>query len=271
MVAVDDGAQIHTLTAGEGPRVVLVHGLTSNVDDLGPLAERLIDAGYSVTGVDQRGHGRSTVGAGGFGAARQARDLRQVLEQLDLTGVTLVGHSMGGITILQLAIDHPDALADRVERLALLAAPTSLGSRWRRVATQLARLPQPQGLLPDHRRLRSIAAASVFGRRPSLFMIDQALASYFRCPPSTRRDATLGLRTYDVTGRLAEISAPTTVIVGDLDRIVPPGNALVAADRIPDARSVVLEGAGHMLIWERVEDLAREIALPGRAPFDALS
>lgn len=271
-VATDDGASIHTVTVDPGgdgshidshidSHIVLVHGLTSNLDDLGPIAERLIADGFPVTGIDQRGHGGSTVGRDGFGPERQARDLEQVLVELDIRDAVLVGHSMGGITILQMTLDRPAVADERSRGIVLLAAPTSLGARWRKAITELVRIPQPSALIPDRRRLRSATAASVFGRKPSLFMLDQALDSYFRCPEQTRRDATLGLRDYDVTDRLDQIEKPVRVIVGDRDRIVPPENALAAARLAPDAEPTVLAGVGHMLIWERVAEVADEIAV----------
>ena len=72
--------------------VVLVHGLTSNHHDWGPVAVRLVATGHRVIGLNQRGHGGSTVGTDGFGPARQGRDVGQTgvfRPELDGKPVTL--------------------------------------------------------------------------------------------------------------------------------------------------------------------------------------
>lgn len=236
----------------------MVHGLTSSIDDLGPIAEHLVAAGYSVTGVDQRGHGGSSVGHEGFGAERQGRDLAAVLAELDLRDALLAGHSMGGIASLQMALDDPDAVKRHLAGLVAIAAPTRLRAKWRRAITELVRIPQPDFLARDRGRLLP-AAAYVFGRRPSLFMLEQALDSYFRCPADTRRDATLGLQTYRVDRRLPDLEIPTLVVIGQADRLIPRGNAMATARKAPNARAVELLDAGHMLIWERHSELASEL------------
>ncbi len=263
-VDTDDGAEVHTVTAGSGPRVVLVHGLTSSIDDLGPIAERLVADGFSVTGVDQRGHGGSTVGTAGFGARRQAADLAIVLNALEIDDAVLVGHSMGGIASLTLATEGHDAM-NRVSGLVPVAAPTSLAASWQRALLKTAVVPIPSRLTEKPQQLRLIAGLTAFGPQPSLFMVDSALASFGRCSESTRQGATLGLAGYEVTSRLHEIEVPILVVTGRADRMVPAPNSGAVVRLSPHARQANHHRAGHMLVWEQADEVAIEIAAFARS------
>ena len=259
-VGTDDGAELNTVTAGEGPRVILIHGLTSCIDDLGPIAELLIADGFSVTGVDQRGHGGSTVGVDGFGAHRHAADLAAVLSELDVNGAVLVGHSMGGVASLTLAVENRADISARVSGLVAIAAPTSLAPRREQLLAKLAALPIPALLTARPGPSRIAAGWLAFGRDPSLFILDEALASFNRCPEATRREAMLGLTSYHLTDDLHRIELPVLVITGGADRLVSPANSGAVVRRVADARCIDYPGAGHAVTWERHQEIAVEIA-----------
>lgn len=268
-VTMDDGARISIVHArgagsgggGAGP-VVLVHGLTANVDDWGPVAERLVARGLDVVGIDLRGHGRSTLGADRFTPLRLSHDLAAVLEALDLRRAVLAGHSMGGMTVLALATGRPELMAERVAGLALLSTSANLDQlRFRLtipVGSQLS-LAVPD-LLDETVPVLGVAALSAFGERPSHFMLTQAVDSFQRCPPETRRAATAGLLRFSVADRLDAITVPTLVVCGTQDLVVPFGHSERLAERIAGARLVALPGAGHIIPWERPDHVADEIA-----------
>ena len=257
---VTNGA-VHANGVTAGP-VVLVHGLTSNIDDLGPVAERLVARGLDVVGVDLRGHGRSTLGADRFTPLRLGHDLAAVLEALDLRRAVLAGHSMGGMTVLALATGRPELMAERVAGLALLSTSANLDQlRFRLtipVGSQLS-LAVPD-LLDETVPVLGVAALSAFGERPSHFMLTQAVDSFQRCPPETRRAATAGLLRFSVADRLDAISVPTLVVCGTQDLVVPFGHSERLAESIAGARLVALPGAGHIIPWERPDRVANELA-----------
>ncbi len=252
---------MHATEGVTGP-VVLVHGLTSNVDDLGPVAERLVARGLDVVGVDLRGHGRSTLGSDRFTPLRLAHDLGAVLDALDLRRAVLAGHSMGGMTVLALATGQPELMAGRVAGLALLSTSASLDSlRFRLSIPVGSQLPLlVPDLLDDAVPVLGVAALSAFGDRPSHFMLAQAIASFQRCRPETRRAATAGLLRFSVANRLDTITVPTVVVCGTHDLVVPFSHSERIAAGIPGARLVALPGAGHLIPWERPDQVADEIA-----------
>jgi non-heme chloroperoxidase len=81
-------------TVGSGPPVVCLPGWSQAAEQFLPIAERLSSA-YQVIGLDHRGHGRSSQAAGGYRLHCLAADVRQMLVELELDRVTLLGHSMG--------------------------------------------------------------------------------------------------------------------------------------------------------------------------------
>jgi non-heme chloroperoxidase len=265
VVEVDDGAHIHTVRSGGGGGrpgpVVLVHGLTSNLHDWGPVAERLVAQGVEVIGVDLRGHGRSTMGRERYTPVRLAADLAQVLESLDVTGAVLAGHSMGGMAALALAVHHPELLGGPVTALALLSTAAQLGSARFRVTIPVgAQLPGSLAhALHDTTAALGVVALSAFGPQPSLFMLHQAVESFNRCPDATRRAATAGLIGFDVLDGLGAITVPTLVLSGTHDLIVPFVHSGVIASAIPGARLVALAGAGHLIPWERPDEVATHL------------
>ncbi len=265
-ITTDDGTVIAAFTAEptstepDTPHVVLVHGLTSNHDDMGPIAERLLDAGFAVTGIDQRGHGASTVGSEGFGGRRQGADLAQLLVGLDLTNLVLVGHSMGGMAIMNMLVDEPELTAERVRATVLVATSAAMDGPLNQLGLRLGS-QRPSDLIHAlKQRLVVATGLSIFGKKPSLFMIEQALESATRCPDETRRGATEGLLDHDVSGRLHRVATPTLVVVGDDDKLTPLEDNRQIATAITGAELVVIPGAGHQVIWEHPGQLADLIA-----------
>lgn len=112
MFADIDGNTLHYTSVGEGPPVVLVHGLggTSNVwYGVG----RALEQHHHVVAVDLRGHGRSA-GKGEFTVERWAKDVAKLIAHLELPAVTLVGHSLGSLVAQHLAWKQPELVSNLV-------------------------------------------------------------------------------------------------------------------------------------------------------------
>jgi pimeloyl-ACP methyl ester carboxylesterase len=107
-----DGGTVHAVEKGEGRPLVLLHGITLRADVWAPQFHQLADH-HRVIAVDLRGHGTSRAGEAGYGIGRLGDDLATLLTALDLHHAVLVGHSMGGMTVMQFCGDHPDVLAER--------------------------------------------------------------------------------------------------------------------------------------------------------------
>jgi pimeloyl-ACP methyl ester carboxylesterase len=259
-VRLPDGAEISTVTVGEGPTIVCVHGLTGSRHDWGPMAPALLEAGYQLVAVEQRGHGGSSPGTAGYGSAQLGFDLGYVLEELDIHAAALMGHSMGGMASMAFAVDQPEVLRARVSSLVLIATAASLVIRGSALGFRLSGLPIPERLRPSDKRLRISAGLIAFGERPSLHMIDSAIGSSRRLPEEVRAGATSALATHDILDRLGTVDVPTLVIGASHDRLIWPPWVRELANAIPGAELYMLEGAGHMVIWERHDEVVDLVA-----------
>ncbi len=112
-----NGAQLAYQQWGEGPDVVLLHGLATNrAFWFASHAPALVEAGFRVTLFDLRGHGYSTMSTTGYSATALARDLGDLMDGLKINQAHLIGHSYGGGVALEFAVEHPD----RVHSLVIL-------------------------------------------------------------------------------------------------------------------------------------------------------
>ena len=214
---------IHYQTAGAGKPVVLVHGLSGSsrwwTRNILVLARH-----FHVHVVDLVGFGQSR-GAQRFRLAEAAQHLSQWLEALGHERVSLVGHSMGGLIAAETAADFPD----RVDRLVLLdAAALPLGPNYLRRAPGLVR-----GLW----------------RLPFSF-VPVLLADAYRSGPITLASATRQLLAADIRPKLAQVRAPTLIIWGERDTIVPLALGKQLAECLPRATFIVIPRAGHNPMWD---------------------
>jgi pimeloyl-ACP methyl ester carboxylesterase len=256
--------------------VLLLHGWTLDTRTWGPVTEALLAESPSVRVVryDHRGHGRSdAVDPASMTIARLADDLADVVAATAPTGpLVLAGHSMGGMTLMALAEQHP-AVAARAVGVALVAtasggiADTTFGlpasaaalvrridNRTRAVGAARTRLAPPWLLAPGLNWL-------LLGARPSALARRLTVAAVAGCRPET----VAGFRpTLDEHERDAALAAyadtPTIVLVGTRDRLTPVPAARRIATALPSARLTVFPGAGHMLPVERAAGVASRIA-----------
>jgi pimeloyl-ACP methyl ester carboxylesterase len=218
--------------AGAGPPVVLVHGLSGstrwwrrNIGALTPYRR--------VYMIDLIGFGASRA-RHPFALAEAAGYLIQWLDQLGLERVSLVGHSMGGLIVAELAADAPE----RVDRLVLVD-PAALP-----LDTHL--LTHAFSLL---RELRFISPSFL----PVLF------ADTLRAGPLTFWRAATALMLADLRPKLALIRAPTLLIWGERDALVPLALAHQLAQYLRYEELVVIKGAGHVPMWDRPQEFNRAL------------
>ena len=263
---VSDGGSIHAVEAGEGPPLVLVHGVTLGVNTWAPQLRELADH-HRVIAVGQRGHGRSVAGADGYTLERLADDLLEVMEALEVTGAVLVGHSMGGMVSQLLAVRRPEELRRHVAALVLLATsagPMVPGPGGGMLATVLAggadrslrradRLGR--GLFPFEDIGPWLARVS-FGSHPVPAQVELARSMIAAMSPAAMSGLLGPLLAFDVHDRIHAIDLPTRVVVGTRDVLTPPRMARVMAGAIPGAALILLPGCGHMVMLERADELS---------------
>lgn len=240
---------------GEGEPLVMIMGLTANMDTWEPaLLERLAER-YRVVVFDNRGAGRTGAPPGPFSMRLFADDTAGLMEALGLERAFVLGDSMGGMIAQEVALNHPE----KVEKLVLCCTfcggeqAVFPGPEVLAVLTDRTGTPEDvirRGLaivFPDEWVESNPGQVEDFVRRALLHPISDENAE-------RQGEAIFGFSTYD---RLPQIGCPTLVACGTADVLVPPENSRTLADRIPGARLVEFPGGGHGFSAQFHDEFAR--------------
>ncbi|MGH7722023.1 MAG: alpha/beta fold hydrolase [Candidatus Dormibacteria bacterium] len=265
-VAAPDGAELAATVSGVGSPLLLIPGLGATRVVFEPLLG-LLTPRFRVAVYDQRGIGASQLTAGPFTTAQLGDDAAAVLDGLGIERAAVLGASFGGMVAQQLAIRHPARVGALV--LAATGPGVAPGARYPEPAATAALLGRGARTTEDAYR---IACTVLYSRRfqaehPEF--IEQQVRDRARRPVSPRAfQAQLAAsRGHDVWDQLPSIMAPTLVVHGAEDAVMPPGNARLLCERIPKAVLEVVEGAGHLVFHEqpgRVADAVTALAAPRR-------
>lgn len=266
-------AETYVVDAGEGPAILILHGFGDTADSWRRIVPRLVE-GHRVVAIDIPPFGRSSQPAvdGTSPVERYTGFFNALVDDLELEGLTIVGHSLGGAIALGFALERPEL----IDRLGLIA-PAGLGQSapwwWHAIAgrpinwSALLRLPNPVAGQAIKAGVRSFLEGSLmYDPRGLEDVIDDLVALH-----GGRREleellaAGRSLITgYDGTliKRAGEIDCPVTVIWGREDRLAPVEHADVFRAVVPHASVHVLDRCGHYPQIElpaRVTELVEEL------------
>src|SRR2546428_10464999 len=247
---------LHYQVQGTGKPLLLIIGYRGSSilwgeEFLEPLAQS-----FQVITFDNRGTGLSDKPAVPYTIPMMADDAAGLLSYLGIARADVFGVSMGVMIAQELALRHPR----RVKRLLL--GCTMCGGPQAVVASPevIARLlPAPE--MPREvaiRRLWAVIFSPTFLAQQQAFL-DRLTARALTSPTpflSSIRQA-LAMQRFNTYGRLGQIVAPTLVVTGDADRLVPPAKSHLLAARIPGAALTSFAGAGHGFFWEHTQAMIR--------------
>ncbi len=252
-----NGIRLYYELLGKGPPLALVEGLGYAswmwFRQAAPLA-----AHHRLLVYDNRDVGQSDKPGAHYTIRDMADDLAALLSALGIPHTHLMGVSMGGLVAQEFALAYPD----RLEKLVLVGTHFG-GPEMVPIPPETQALMVPDiSLSPVERIRKAMAVAFAPGYaegHPEV--IDTIVA--MRLPSlqphaSWVRQAQAGAR-FDTSTRLGEIAAPTLVVHGDLDRVVPVENARMLAQRLPHAELLVLPGGGHLLFIEQADRFNRAV------------
>lgn len=274
-VRADDGTRLYAEIDGEDRTdlaVVFSHGWTLTQDSWHFQRKALRGLGRLVFW-DQRGHGRSDGGERhDYSIPRLAHDLAAVIDQTvpEGTPVVLIGHSMGGMTVMRYADENPEAIGRKVIASGLLCtSPGGLGEVTLGLPATLSRVTHR--VLP--RALRAAgASAGLIERvrhlgREGVMLIEDLIAFGPEASPAavafaeqmmaeTRMDALVdffhSMISHDVISDCAALGGADTLVIGaENDQLTPVEHSLKIATCIPSARLEVIPTVGHMAMLER--------------------
>jgi poly(3-hydroxyalkanoate) depolymerase len=252
-----DGHLLRVSIRGEGPPLLLVMGLGGNIEMWDRLERALNRHGIQTIAYDASGTGHSPtrlVPQRMPGLARQAAHL---LDALGHPHADVLGVSFGGAVAQELALGNPH----RVRRLVLASTGCGLGG--------VPGNPLAMSLLATPLRYYSpaflrLTAGVLYGPTvtPREDLLREQISARRARPPTV-----WGYASQLVAGAgwtswpwLSRIGAPTLVLAGDRDPIVPPRNARLLARRIPAAQLELVPGAGHLLLLDQPDHCAAVIA-----------
>ncbi|MFQ5813301.1 MAG: alpha/beta fold hydrolase [Anaerolineae bacterium] len=223
--------------------LVLVHGAGgSHLDWPAPL-RRL--RGANVYALDLPGHGRSE-GPGRSSIAAYCDFLLAFLDALSLERATVVGHSMGGGIALDFALHYPDRLAG----LILVGSGARL-----RVAPSIL-----TGILSDFEATVNLVCGYAFGPGATEQLKRLGRQRLLKTPPQVLHGDYAACDAFDVMECLGEVCCPTLAIGGTADVLTPPKYSVYLRDHIPGAELVLVDAAGHMVMLEKPEVVARAVS-----------
>ncbi|MFD2765696.1 alpha/beta fold hydrolase [Micromonospora eburnea] len=280
-----DGTDIHvevvepTRPVEGHPTVVLVHGFCLDMGTFHFQREMLAARGdYRIVAYDQPGHGRSgRLEAGDYDLVALGRTLRRVIDEVAPEGpLVLVGHSMGGMTIMALAELYPELFGERVVGTVLMAtsggvlaetrlvAPALLGRVGAPVLYMMSNAARYGGTVIDRARKSTSDVAWLLTRRYGFGTSrpSPALVSYVETMNSrTSADTvTRYLRTLATHSRFPALAAladtPVLVIVGDKDMITPVTHSEEIVRRLPHAEFVKIHDSGHVVMLEHADEVS---------------
>lgn len=268
-VVAHDGTRLHAEVLGpdEAPTIVLAHGYTMS-QAAWHYQRRDLAEEFRLVSYDQRGHGGSgDAAAGDYTMHALGRDLHAVIDQCVPAGerVVVVGHSMGAMSAISFAEQHPEVLRERVAGCVLVSTSGSdivagvLGaSAGALSALTHALLPRVVGLRgrlgarPSDLTFLGIRALSLCPEAsPAHVAFTERLA--LGCSAEVRAALIPAFTSLDLTEAARLLTVPTLAISGQCDRLTPLAETRRLVEYLPDARLVELPGVGHMAPLEAHE------------------
>jgi pimeloyl-ACP methyl ester carboxylesterase len=253
-----DGVQLNYELAGQGPDLVLIHGLTGNLTNWKSRIQPALVDQFRVLTYDLRGHGQSDMPVSGYTVADMTRDLAALLDHLELDRVRVVGHSFGGQVALGLCI-----LSERVAGLTICDSrvpafqPDQKVKDWAQGLAWKAKL-QEQGIVVDEESevdfalLKSIVSQSSTQLRESKWW-----DGWTKLLDSTSAEAELQNSGILTTEAIGQLRVPMQALYGELSFCRPTLNAL--RERVPHLDSTVIPGVGHWLPLVKPEVFVKHV------------
>jgi len=242
-----DGVRLRLRDSGphDAPAVILLHGFGASLDTWEPWAQAL-SARYRVIRFDLPGFGLTGPDPrGDYSDARETKILTGLMDQLGVVRASLVGHSLGGRIVSDFAALHPD----RVTRLVLVSPDGFASARF--PYGHAAKAPFIMRALPyvAPRSLVKSSLAAAYARPEALSETTITRYRDLLLAPGVRRAilARLGqMILHDPAPTLARIKAPTLLLWGEKDNIVPIGNSAAYLRDLPHATLSRLPNLGHL-------------------------
>ena len=250
-----EGANIYYEVVGQGEPLVLIQGLGHHLLHWGALTNEFVKIGYQLVLMDNRGVGRSDKPDAPLTVAGMAEDVCRVMDAAGIKRASVFGVSMGGMIAQELALNHADRLNCLVLGCTFCGGPHAVQ-------------PPPEGLRilfdfdylknmqPEQRSLeifKFFCTDEYIQANPLALKYYHDVTMQYPTPTSSFRKQGEAIAAFDTWERLPSIKAPTMIITGTADRLVPFKNSELLEEKIPGAELVLLQDKGHGFFIEAMD------------------
>jgi 3-oxoadipate enol-lactonase len=237
-------------TGGAGPPVLLIMGLGMNATGWWRTIPVLVEAGFRVLAFDNRGVGRSERVPGPYTVAEMADDAASVLDEAGIEAAHVYGISLGGMIAQELALRHPARV-----RALVLGATTAGGANLVPASEDVNAFVRLRAqMTAEHAVWASVPINYAAGtRRHGGERIAEDIAQRLRFPVEPEYYAAQLAAAHGHDARVEAIRAPTLVVHGDEDVLIPAANGERLAELIPGAELSMWRGAAHLYFTDEPE------------------
>jgi 3-oxoadipate enol-lactonase len=242
-----NGISINYRLEGDGPEtIVLVNGLADDLESWGYQTPAFVEAGFRVLSFDNRGIGQSSMPPGPYTTRQMADDAKALVDSLGISGFHLVGVSMGGMIVQEYAIAYPGDLRS-LTAACTYAAPGPFCSRMFAMWAEMAPVMGLRTVMQDV-TLWAFTQEFFETRGDELAEFEEAMATLVQ-PIDAYLAQLSSIQTHDTTDRLGAITAPTLVLAGEVDILIPVELSRRLHQGIAGSEWTTVAG-GHACIWE---------------------
>lgn len=260
-IEVETNVRLHITDAGEGRPIILIHGWPLSDEMYEYQYNDLMNAGFRAIGITLRGFGKSDKPYGSYDYDVHVKDIKKVLDKLDIKDAVLGGFSMGGAIAVRFAAGDQ---GNHISKLALFgaAAPS-----W----TQREDFPfnLPQSAVDDLIKLNHKDRPKLLSDVAKIFSatetsLNEGIGSWLNgislsASAYATAQCLIALRDTDLRADIAKITIPTLILHGKKDKICSFDLANQMKAGIQNSQLVVFENSGHSLFLEETEKFNREL------------
>jgi pimeloyl-ACP methyl ester carboxylesterase len=242
----NNGTRIYWEEHGEGEPLLLIMGLGYS-SEMWHRTTPVLSRHYRTILFDNRGVGRSDCPEGPYTMPEMARDAAAVVEAVGCERVHVFGVSMGGMIAQEFALAYPKRTISLILGCTAAGGPEAVPAEAEVTATLSAR-----GYMSPEEGIQAMVPY-IYDESTPRERIDEDLEIRRRTfpKPESYFAQIAGIMMFEAYSRLPRLSAPTLVIHGENDRLVPCANGKLIADRIPGARFVPIKNASHIFITDQ--------------------
>jgi 3-oxoadipate enol-lactonase len=240
---------------GDGPPLLLIMGMSGTKHHWGEALLEQLQRDFDTIVYDHRDAGDSTRTGQPFTIAEMAEDAAGLLTALEIDSAHVMGISMGGMIAQELVLAHPDRLR------SLTLGCTYCGGEGSVLASEgvMRKLAEAMSSGDRERAIRAAWEVNVspsFAAEEDAWQRFRATSMRYGLPVEVIMRQMQAIAAHDTSPRLPQVSAPTQVVHGTLDQLLPVQNGHMIAGLIPDSRLEIFEGVAHMFFLEQPERTA---------------